>query len=330
MKKPFFITIDTEGDNGWDRPQFNETKNAQGVERFQKFCESFGFKPIWLTNYEMSMDSTFVKVAKEAISNNMCEIGAHIHPWNSPPDSYLTEADYKYLPYLIEYPDEVMEEKIAFLTKHLEDVFWEKIISHRAGRWATNEKYLNYLSDYGYKVDCSVTPLINWENSKGSPNGSGGPDYSDCPNRVYYPLKDNRNFYEIPMSTMNDVMFNNIFINTIIKASPKIMKETKVFNAINARKVNMLRPRLGAGKKMLHMAEKLIADPTVDYLEFMIHSSELYPGTSPKCKTEDQLNEIYKDMECLFRRIQKECVSMTFKEYIKSEYLRVEDDVINA
>jgi hypothetical protein len=71
MKKPFFITVDTEGDNGWDRPRIYETKNAQGVARFQKFCESFGFKPIWLTNYEMSLDSTFVKVVKDEFFNRI-------------------------------------------------------------------------------------------------------------------------------------------------------------------------------------------------------------------------------------------------------------------
>lgn len=326
MKKPFFITVDTEGDNGWDRPRIYETKNAQGVARFQKFCESFGFKPIWLTNYEMSLDSTFVKVVKDALKNKTCEVGAHIHPWNNPPDFSLTDADYKYLPYLIEYPYEVMEEKIAFLTKHLENVFEEKMISHRAGRWAINNDYLKCLSDYGYKVDCSVTPLIDWRNSMGLPNGLGGSDYSDFPKCIYNPLQDVNNFFEIPMSTMNNVIINNIVVNTIMKVLPKRICETKIFNALNARKVFMLRPRLGARKRLLIMIDKLVADPNLDHLEFMIHSSELYPGTSPKCKTEEELDEIYKDIECIFRRIDRDCVSMTFKEYIESDYLHIRGD----
>lgn len=317
MKKPFFITIDTEGDNGWDRPRVYDTRNAQGVERFQKFCEGFGFKPIWLTNYEMSLDSTFVKVVKDALRNGRCEVGAHIHPWNSPPDFSLTDADYKYLPYLIEYPYEVMEDKIAFLTKHLENIFEEKMISHRAGRWAINNEYLNCLNDYGYKVDCSVTPLIDWRNSMGLPNGLGGTNYSEFPKTIYKPLQDIDDFLEIPMSTVSNRIINNVLVNTIFNIVPKKTRETRVFNALNARKVFMLRPRLGNKRTMLKVIDKLVGDPTIEHLEFMIHSSELYPGTSPKCKNEEELDELYKDMECLFRRIDEDCVSMTFKEFIE-------------
>ena len=318
MRKPFFITVDTEGDNGWDRPISYDTKNAQGVERFQKFCESFGFKPIWLTNYEMSNDTTLVKVIKKALKDNMCEVGAHIHPWNSPPDFPLTNEDYKYLPYLIEYPTEIIEKKISFLTNHLENIFEEKIISHRAGRWATDQNYLKCLSNYGYSVDCSVTPLIDWRNSMGLPNGLGGPNYTNFPKNIYNPLKDNKSFFEIPMSTMSNVIINNAVVNTITKAVPRRINETRLFNALNARKVIMLRPRLGSKTKILHMVDKLINDPRISHLEFMIHSSELYPGTSPKCKTEEQLDQIYNDMKDIFNRIQKSCESMTFKEYVRS------------
>jgi len=36
----------------------------------------------------------------------------HLHAWNSPPLVPLTSDDFHYQPYLIEYPDPVMKEKI--------------------------------------------------------------------------------------------------------------------------------------------------------------------------------------------------------------------------
>lgn len=35
VKIPFLITIDTEGDNLWSRPEVIETKNTYGLYRFR-------------------------------------------------------------------------------------------------------------------------------------------------------------------------------------------------------------------------------------------------------------------------------------------------------
>ncbi|KUQ83408.1 hypothetical protein AWI27_16640 [Enterobacter hormaechei subsp. steigerwaltii] len=57
MKKPaFIITIDTEGDNLWQNHRVIKTENARYLARFQALCERFGFKPVWLTNYEMAVE----------------------------------------------------------------------------------------------------------------------------------------------------------------------------------------------------------------------------------------------------------------------------------
>lgn len=316
MKIPFFITIDTEGDNLWDRPDQINTTNAFGIERFQNFCDNFGFKPIYLVNYEMLNSSIFVKSVSDALKENKCEIGAHIHAWNSPPIITLTDNDTKNLPYLIDYSDEIMEQKIAYLTSQLENIFEQQIISHRAGRWAVNDKYLKLLHKYGYKVDCSVTPFIDWRFSMGNPHGAGGADYREFPENPYYPLEGINDFIEIPMSTSKNMQYNNLIVNSILKYSPRGLKQTMLFNALNARRVKMLRPCLGKGKNILNLVEKLSRNPQIEHLEFMIHSSELYHGTNPKCKTVEQIDSLYEDMEILFRRINEFCTSITFKEYI--------------
>ena len=65
MKKPaFIITIDTEGDNLWQNHRVIKTENARYLARFQTLCERFGFKPVWLTNYEMAIEPVFIEFAK--------------------------------------------------------------------------------------------------------------------------------------------------------------------------------------------------------------------------------------------------------------------------
>ncbi len=70
------------------------------------------------------------------------------------------------------------------MTKLLEDAFQTKMLSHRAGRWAFNEYYASLLLEYGYQVDCSVTPRVNWQFSPGNPQGNGGTDYTGSRRRL--------------------------------------------------------------------------------------------------------------------------------------------------
>src|SRR6266481_6430553 len=113
---PFIITIDTEGDDLWANPREITTRNAQYLPRFQSLCERFRFKPVYLANYEMTMSDVFSEFARDVIARDAGEIGMHLHAWNSPPLKALTKDDSRFQPYLIEYPDQVMKEKIRTLT----------------------------------------------------------------------------------------------------------------------------------------------------------------------------------------------------------------------
>jgi len=137
----FIITIDAEGDNLWARPRQITTRNARYLPRFQALCERFRFKPVYLANYEMALSSTFVEFARDVVARDAGEIGMHLHAWNSPPLEPLTRDDFHYQPYLIEFPEPVMREKIKTVTGLLEERLDQPMISHRAGRWAFDARY---------------------------------------------------------------------------------------------------------------------------------------------------------------------------------------------
>src|SRR5258706_13087866 len=112
----FIITIDTEGDDLWARPREITSRNADFLPRFQSLCEKFLFKPVYLANYEMAMSDVFVEFARDVLARDAGEIGMHLHAWNSPPIVPLTSDDFGYQPYLLEYPDRVMKQKMRLLT----------------------------------------------------------------------------------------------------------------------------------------------------------------------------------------------------------------------
>lgn len=303
MSKKFLITIDTEGDNQWDATQRCSTENAKYIKRFQELCEKYDFKPTWLTNYEMAKDPFFVEYITSCLNRGTCEVGMHLHAWNNPPEYELnrstTQRDYLY-----EYPEDIMDEKIHNLTLLLESTFNCKMVSHRSGRWATNEKYFEILEKYGYKVDCSVTPHVNWSNTVGA-TGKAGSDYSSCQDTPYY---IHGTILEIPVSIEKVHCFCKEKIHGIID----IAREGK---HLLCGKYEWLRPE----KNLAYSAMKAVVNSAYqekDYVMFMLHSSELMPGGSPSFPTQESIEQLYECMDKLFAYIkQKGYEGKTVAEY---------------
>ena len=86
MKK-FLISIDTEGDNLWDWDEKSPigTLNSGFLPRFQKLCDHYGFKPTYLSNWEMVSDPKSCQMVGEWASEGRWEVGMHLHAWNTPP-----------------------------------------------------------------------------------------------------------------------------------------------------------------------------------------------------------------------------------------------------
>ena len=176
-EKPcFLITIDTEGDDQWRNTQGAPTNNARFIPRFHELCEEFQLRPTYLTNYEMACCPEFRRLGRAILRYKTGEIGMHLHAWNSPPVDHSNSDARHHGMLLTQCSEQTMREKIAYMTALLEDTFGIKPRSHRAGRWALNERYAAALAESGYHIDCSVTPGICWETEGGAYRGLG-PDY---------------------------------------------------------------------------------------------------------------------------------------------------------
>lgn len=313
MKRPaFLITIDTEGDNLWrNRTGIVTTQNAAYLSRFQQLCEKYAFKPTWLTNYEMAIDPVYIDFASDVIARGQGEVGMHLHAWNSPPAYQLTDNDWQYQPYLIEYPHEEIRKKVIFMTELLEKTFGVKMLSHRAGRWAFNEYYAQLLIEFGYQVDCSVTPKVNWAFSSGAPQGDGGTNYTHFPSEAYYLDAENiaqpgtSSLLEVPMSIQYK---HSGLMNSLKQGYDRLRGKQR------SPSVNWLRPIGGNVQQMIAVAEKTLAEGA-DYVEFMLHSSEFMPDGSPTFKNEADIDRLYSDLEQLFSLLEGRTQGMTLAEY---------------
>lgn len=303
MKK-FLITIDTEGDNLWQWKDGDPigTDNTKYLPRFQKLCDKYGFKPTWLTNYEMMMDDNYVQFVMEVVNEGRGEIGMHLHAWSTPPE-YSLKAEKDNAPYLIEYPEHIMEEKICSMTNIIKEKTGVTPTSHRAGRWAMNETYFRLLKKYGYLYDCSATPHIDWRGNGGRTKDSQGSDYSKASEKPYRMQE----ILEIPVTIRNaHGIFgkNASFIKGKLKSVYHFIKGQNLW----------LRPNGHNLDEMLYLID-CVEKSSDDYIMFMIHSSELMPGGSPTFKSEEDIEKLYHDLEIIFERISKGFEGATVSEY---------------
>ncbi len=285
--KYFIITIDTEGDNLWEwkEGKLLETRNAEFLPRFQDLCNKYHFIPTWFCNWEMVNDSEFVSFANENLKAGRCEIGMHLHAWNTPPYYELPRGENAGLSYLTEYPEDVMREKIITMTNSIEEKFGKKPVVHRAGRWGMNNAYFKILHEMGYIADCSVTPYVDWTTSVGQTPDFTGPDYS-----MEEPVISFRQgIIEIPVTTL--------------------WSEEKA-------RAFWLRPNRKNLDEMLYLIEQYVQSDC-DYLMFMLHSSEMMPGGSPTFKTEGGIEILYEHLEIIFKEISRNYTGTGLEEYIR-------------
>lgn len=316
MKPVFLVTVDVEGDNLWARPRVITTRNAACLPRFQELCERYGLRPTYLVTYEMARSAAFRDFAQDLLRRDAGEVGAHPHAWNTPPLDPLTPDDLRYQPYLFEYPEPVMAEKLRVLTHLLEDTFGVKVVSHRAGRWGFNEVYARLLLRHGYRVDCSVTPHISWRQHPGVPDGAGGPDYRRFPEDPYFldPHDISRPgsscLLEVPMTVVPSGLPTLGFLRERTRSVPLLRRALdRLLPA-----AYWLRPDRRNLPHMLRIVHQAVRHGRV-HLEFMIHSSELMPEGSPLFPSREHIERLYRQLEVLFELASRTCTPATLSEF---------------
>ncbi|MGD0014477.1 MAG: deacetylase [Bryobacteraceae bacterium] len=313
MKPAFLITIDAEADNQWACSSTSTTENARWLPRFQAVSEQYGFRPTYLADYDMARSSDFVAFACEILRRNAGEIGAHLHPWSTPPIRHLTEDDGKCHPYATEYPPELVAQKLETLTSLLESTFQVKITSHRAGRWGLDAAYARALIRRGYLVDCSVTPGVSWRSSPGKPGGAGGPDFTGCPREPYFmDLEDVR---RPGASSLLEVPVTILPIPRPLDRLRKLLRRSRFSPSLT-----WLRPTGRNRRAMLRLLDRALAERW-SCVEFMLHSSEFMPAGSPSFRDQPAIDALYLDLDALFAAAARSFEPSTLTEFA-ARYVR--------
>ena len=203
------------------------------------------------------------------------------------------------------------------MTDTLESTFGVKMVSHRAGRWGLDARYVKILLDAGYRVDCSVTPHRNWSATLGDPNGSGGPDFRKFPDRAYLvdPEDIDRpgtsGLLELPMTILR---IHDSVRARAVRGAVRNIPYMRRFVLRSLPEYSWLRAVGQSGSNLVRILDAARRQRR-SYVEFMAHSSELMAGGSPWFRTDRHIDALYDRLEMLFEASTTDWQPSTLREF---------------
>lgn len=301
------ITIDTEADDQWQRRGPVTTENIAFIPAFQDICTRHGFPPTYLCTYDVVADPAFGRVLVPLGLQRLAEIGAHLHPWTTPPlDEHWDQTERAHA-YASEIPTVLFRKKLETLTAALETKCGRRPTSYRAGRWGFSAAHTQILLDLGYIVDCSVTPLLSWGDAGARERGQ---DYREAPAHPYFmawgdPGRPGASgLVEVPVTVVQT--------NALMRRSPVLTEwyrrarkrpMAKGLNRLFRVAPQWFRPfqdmtpdRL---MRVFHTARRL----ELPMIQMAFHSSELMPGASPHNPTSQDVTRLLAKLDEVFVRL---------------------------
>ncbi len=309
METKVVITIDTEPDNQWDpalrkSPQFN---NISELNKLQKLFDKFHASPTYLAAFSVVNDDT-VSVLKDIAKSAHCEVGTHLHSWDTPPFSPPINGNGTYLH---QFDSFTQRQKMINIDGLITDVFGIKPRSYRGGRYSFDDNTVSLLAECGYYVDTSVTPYISWEDD-------GGTNFKKFSSKDYFlTVKEKMNILEVPVSIRIKTKLPRLskfaYLNTPNWAHAQgILRRIADFNIV------WLDPSFNSFDDMRWLCDKLLAEKS-GYINIMFHSSVIIPGGSPYTNNEQETKLFFQRLERLLDYLFSGCKleSFTLNEFYR-------------
>lgn len=174
-----FVVVDTEAEFDWSRPLERALTNVGAidhVERGQAIFDRYGLRPVYVVDYPIASNPDSVAHLKRILDRDGCEIGAHLHPWTTPPyDESMSDRN----SYPGNLPPALERAKLRNLVDQIQRSFGIHPLFYKAGRYGFGPGTARNLAGCGIKVDFSILPGadLRWK---------AGPDFSQLEPTEYW------------------------------------------------------------------------------------------------------------------------------------------------
>jgi hypothetical protein len=165
-KPRLFVVVDTEEEFDWNAPFSRASTSVSALRhigRTQTIFERFGIKPTYVIDYPVVTQPEGFESMGEIWSRQACQIGAHLHPWVTPP---YTEGLEPRNSFACNLESSLQRAKLEALGEAIAARFDRPTI-FKAGRYGLGAQTVAILSDLAYEIDLSVCPRLDFTASEG-------------------------------------------------------------------------------------------------------------------------------------------------------------------
>lgn len=269
------VVVDTEEEFDWSRPfdrRNTGVEHMRSIHLFQEVCDAEGVRPVYVIDHPIATQETSIAPLRAFRREGRCEIGAHLHPWVSPPFEEEVNARNSYPGNL---PVATERAKLTSLVGAIESAFGERPRAYKAGRYGAGPNTTALLQELGFEVDLSPCPPFDF-------GVDGGPDWSRFPCDSFW-LDDRRRVLAIP-NTGAYVGFVKDGAHGLyrVATSPRLRwaRLPGILSRVGALERLFLSPEGYAFEDLRRLTSALRHRGTETFA-FSLHSPSVLPGCTP-------------------------------------------------
>ena len=165
------VIVDTEEEFDWSAPFDRRAISVGHMSRIgamQAVCERWGIRPVYMAAYPVVSQEPGIAALRPLLRDGRAFVGAHLHPWVSPPHEEETTARNSFPGNL---PPALERAKLVELCACIEATLGIQPLMYKAGRYGIGANTFAIIEDLGFAVDLSPSPPFDYRHY-------GGPDFS--------------------------------------------------------------------------------------------------------------------------------------------------------
>jgi hypothetical protein len=285
------VTIDTEEDN-WApySPTGYTVRNIERLPALQDLFAAYDVRPTYLVTYQVVTHAGAADILDSLVHSEQCEIGAHCHPWSTPP---FTEDKVERNSMLCNLPPVLQVAKIRSLHAAILSRLGVSPTSFRSGRWGYSPTVAATLHALGYRVDTSITAYTDWRYCDGPDHSEMSPaPFLFSPEEIYRPHPTGC-MLQVPATVgylQRDFALSNALVNGIRRSSLRHLRLIGALDRMGWVNKVWLSPENSTGTQMMALARRM-RDSGYPLVNMFFHSSTLTAGLTPFVR--DRQDEVW-------------------------------------
>jgi phosphatidylinositol alpha-1,6-mannosyltransferase len=284
LEKPVLcVIVDAEEDFLWEGPFTSTNNSTTSIGAQQKthvMFAHYGVRPIYLVTYPLASEPSAIGALREYQADGLCDIGAQLHPWVTPP---VVQGETERFSYPGNLPLDIEREKIRRLVDAIGSRFDTQPTVYKAGRYGFGPNSASLLEQEGFETDTSLIPRTSYRDS-------GGPDFAAYDYAPFW-FGNQRQLLELPVT--------RAFTGVLSERWPSLYHLTE-HRPLRTMRAGGLLARSGLLERitlspegsdleaMRRLTRALLARGT-QIFTLSYHSPSLVPGNTPYVRTQRDL-----------------------------------------